>query len=414
MDNKILLLIDGLNFAFRSAYTAQGITAKGKPIHLVFGFLRTFVYLMKTIEKDNPESKIDKIICWDSGRYDERMRLSEEGVKRGIIDKTYKQARREKKQNASEEEKMEMRDMRRQLEVLQEILQQTNIHQITIEGEEGDDVCASYVEQYKNEYNKVYIVTSDHDHYQLLDENVFIYDAIKRKMHGLDTFKSEYNIEPWQWVDYCAFLGDTGDTILGCNGFGKKKALPYIVEYKTLDGVYKYFHQLTDDIREKYPDIELTDDIREKYPKLTTSICSGIRIALEKRTLKKLPFPKVVLNAIEQEEKVRLAYKLKKMRTDLTLERPFDISTEECILTDIFKEYKFFTLLKEIDYFLNNKIENKKINRVITTLQGNISNNRMYKCPHCNKTFMACSNIGECPECGNQLEDKKIIQPTLF
>ena len=375
---------------------------------------------MKKLEKDNPDSKITSIICWDSGQYEERMRLSEAGVTAGIIGKTYKQARREKKLLWTEDEKLEHADMGRQLDILNEILQQTAIAQVKVDGEEADDVCASYVEKHKNDYDTIYIVTSDHDHYQLLDENVVVYDAIKRNLHTLDSFRGEYNIEPWQWVDACSFIGDTGDTIIGCTGFAIKTTMPYIVEHKTVDGVYKYFHELTDELRKQYPDVELTDELvesmQEKYPKLKleTSICSGIRIALAERTLKKLPFPKVILNAIEQEDRVHLAYKLKKMRRHLELLDIEERETDDCVLEDLFKEYNFFTLLKDVDYFLGKTFDKVKVNNAINSIVGNISDKKMYKCPHCNEDFMSSNELDKCPNCNESMKEREMVQPSLF
>jgi len=130
--------------------------------------------------------------------------------------------------------------------------------------------------------------------------------------------------------------------------------------------------------------------------------------------LKKLEFPKVVLNAVEQEEKVRIAYKLKKMRSHLKLPKIVDIDTDECILRDIFKDYSFFTLLKDINYFLSNDVNEKKVSKAIRVVVGGVSGKKMYGCPHCNETFMSSEDLDKCPSCDKNLKEEKMVQPTLF
>lgn len=59
----------------------------------------------------------------------------------------------------------------------------------------------------------------------------------------LRTIYPTYAVEPEQWVDVKALLGDPSDNIPGCPGVGEKTALPLIQAYTTLDLL---FHQLDD------------------------------------------------------------------------------------------------------------------------------------------------------------------------
>jgi DNA polymerase-1 len=57
-------------------------------------------------------------------------------------------------------------------------------------------------------------------------------------MFDIDTFRKEYGIEPSEFIDVKALMGDKSDNIPGVQGIGKVGALNLIKEYKDIDNLY--------------------------------------------------------------------------------------------------------------------------------------------------------------------------------
>ena len=103
------------------------------------------------------------------------------------------------------------------------------------EGVEADDCIGNLVELLKRT-NRIYIMSSDRDYYQLLSKNVSMLspDSKSRnryRLYGISSFVNEYGIKPKQWVDVGALMGDSSDTIVGIKGIGLKRALSLVKKY---------------------------------------------------------------------------------------------------------------------------------------------------------------------------------------
>ena len=385
-----LLLIDGNNFAFRSAFTVQQLSYGGQPTNLIFGFLKNYISLIKNYEN------YQAIVCWDGG-YAERLALSTKAVEDKIIDSSYKQNRRDAKNAQSEEDKKKLEDFFRQMDILKNILDFTNLTQNWIKGFEGDDLIASYVKKYKSECDIV-IVSSDKDFFQLLDKNVVIFDAIKKQTYTIDYLQREFGLEPYQWVHLAAFTGDGGDNIIGVRGFGEKTAMPFIKQYKTYQGVLEQFKSMVEPYRSQFPDVAGVP-------------YSGVRLALDEKKIKKPPFKKVILSALEQERVVELAYKLKLMKDDVEIgdikERPSDLMSLEHALG----EFGLKTLIPEIQVFSNEVTSPEVVKTALRIVTGGVPQ-KIYKCSKCHKEFMSNSDMNECAVCRGVVQEKPKMQIT--
>jgi DNA polymerase-1 len=120
------------------------------------------------------------------------------------------------------------------------------------DGVEADDCIASLTQRFKQKC-PVIIVGSDKDLWQLLDENVFVWDPgqKKEKLVTLETFKTEQGIEPDQWADFQALVGDKVDNIPGVPGVGPKTALALLNEFHSLEGLRSGLDQLKPKMAEK-------------------------------------------------------------------------------------------------------------------------------------------------------------------
>lgn len=276
---KRLLLIDGVNFFYRGAWGGAEIKSiRGEDVSYVLAYFRNLVDLLTWFGCNDQNYYA---ICWEGG-YDERLRISSEAVKAGLIPKTYKQERRESHETEDPEEKAKALSFKRQMKMAREMTNYTVIRQYCVPGEEADDVIGSLANKYKGEFDEVLLVTTDRDYFQLLDGNVRIYSSGKGEFRGLDYLKREYNLDrASQWIDVGALAGEAGagsDTIYGVPGIGYKTAAKLIAQYgdlKTLEeqsvaALAPDILKCHNDVRQLYADVKahkykLKHHIKEMY-----------------------------------------------------------------------------------------------------------------------------------------------------
>lgn len=103
------------------------------------------------------------------------------------------------------------------------------------DGYEADDLIASVLNRMDQETydqnQEVIIISSDADLFQLLDENVSIYNPTKKELLTEQLFTKRYGITPKQWPMVKAIAGCKSDTIQGVRGVGEKTAIKYLCEY---------------------------------------------------------------------------------------------------------------------------------------------------------------------------------------
>ena len=115
-------------------------------------------------------------------------------------------------------------DMKRQWPFLPELVEGFGYRSIQVEGYEADDVLGTLAKKFASDEVEVYLVTSDKDFTQLLDDNTFLLDEAKGKVtkaHQLaDKLKipEEYGMTPDQVIDMLGLAGDTSDNIPGVPG----------------------------------------------------------------------------------------------------------------------------------------------------------------------------------------------------
>jgi len=97
-------------------------------------------------------------------------------------------------------------------------------------GYEADDIIASIVgDVYGGPFfDGITIASPDKDLYQLLDENIQMYNPKTKKTYTDKNFREEYNIEPAQWSEVLAIAGCTTDNVKGINNIGVKRAIGYL------------------------------------------------------------------------------------------------------------------------------------------------------------------------------------------
>ncbi len=215
-------VIDGYALAYRQFFAlpvAGFSTRSGEPTNAVYGFARTLLDIM---QKHKPEYIA---VSFDRG-------LSG----RDVLYSEYKGTR----------EKMPG-ELRQQLERIAQLVEAFNMPLLAMDGYEADDVIGTIAPQAEAQGADVRIVTGDRDILQLLNEHVTVQLPKKGEadvVFDVAKFREEYQLEPWQLVEWKGLVGDTSDNIPGVKGIGDKTATKLLQEYQTVANVYEHIDEI--------------------------------------------------------------------------------------------------------------------------------------------------------------------------
>jgi 5'-3' exonuclease len=205
------LIVDGNNLAHRCKHAFQ-LSYKMEDVSVVYGFIRV---LTADAEKLGATSII---VCWDGGIPDHRRELIPEY-----------------KANRSRDWAEEERDaFYGQVNSLRRVLPSMGVVSLKEKGIEADDLMfqASRIIE-----DDCIIHTSDADLLQSVtpDGRVKIYHAYNERMISWDNFVAEVGVQPYQYLDYKAMMGDSSDNIRGVPGIGDKLAKAILDAYGSAD-----------------------------------------------------------------------------------------------------------------------------------------------------------------------------------
>lgn len=317
---QYVVFVDGMNLAWKAIHAYDLKTSSGDDTSAIYGFLSQFVSSMNG-------KKIRSVVVWDGG-YPDRTAIANEGIEKGIIKYGYKTNR-----GSSEDRKSDpkLSTIEKQIRAIQEVLSYTDVKQVKIEGQEADDVIASYCDRVKGKAN-VICLTCDHDYYQLLDDDV----CIMSRWKGVETiltrnhFVNEYGIEPYQWVEVGALCGDSSDCISGVPGCGESTALEYIKIYQTASDLVMAMQEKFAPLRLECPDLDSQNKVEElfdlggfrgnnpNYEGVYVGMpFSGVALALAKKEIKNIK--KIELKFAMYSERIKLARKLKMMNRNINV-----------------------------------------------------------------------------------------------
>ena len=243
-DGDCTLIVDALNLAFR--WKHQGKT------DFRYEYQRTVQSLAKSYDCKNI------IITADQGSSSYRKDISPE----------YKQNRKDKFAEQSEQEKMKFEEFISEYEATLELLQE-DCTLFRFRGVEADDIAAHLVKN-RNKYGLEYIwlISSDRDWDLLIQENVGRFSYVTRKEVTLENWKEHYDVSPEQYISLKCLTGDKGDNVPGIPGIGPKRALGLIKEYGDalsvydacpIPGKYKYIESLNENYEQILQNYELMD-----------------------------------------------------------------------------------------------------------------------------------------------------------
>lgn len=205
-----ILIVDGMNLFVRHYCANPALTTNGDHAGGIIGFTGSLSSLVRI---HNP-SKV--IVVWESGG----------SPRRRSIYSGYKEGRKPPKMNRfykDEDESLPDTDENKIWQVSQvtSILNHLPMNQIYVPDCEADDVIG-YLCKYIFKNEKKYIVSSDKDFYQLVDDKTWICKPKEKTFVKPDDILNEYNISPRNFCLAKAFCGDSSDNIPGIERIGFK------------------------------------------------------------------------------------------------------------------------------------------------------------------------------------------------
>ncbi len=123
-----------------------------------------------------------------------------------------------------------------------EVFEAMGVSVIEKAGYEADDILGTLSLEAENEGGiESYILTGDRDSLQLIGERTFVLLATNKETQRVDrgAFFEKYGVDPSQFVDVKALMGDSSDNIPGIAGIGEKTALKLISEFGTLENIFE-------------------------------------------------------------------------------------------------------------------------------------------------------------------------------
>ncbi len=133
-------------------------------------------------------------------------------------------------------------ELREQLDDAKYCAEHMGLCRMELPGYEADDILGT-VSAFTRENPDlhVYILSGDRDLLQLITPQVTVLLAGNSETapFNRDAFFAKYGIEPEQFVDVKALMGDASDNIPGVPGVGEKTAFSLISQFGSLDAVYE-------------------------------------------------------------------------------------------------------------------------------------------------------------------------------
>lgn len=245
MSEKILL-IDGHSIINRAFYGLPDLTApEGLHTNGIYGFLNI---LTKTLEEEGPQYLA---VAFD------------------LPAPTFRHKRYDKYKGTRKPMPEELRE---QVPVLKEVLAAMQIHVVTLEGYEADDILGTLAKKSEEKGMGVTILSGDRDLLQLATDRIKI--RIPKTSRGnttvedyfADQVKEKYQVTPSQIVELKALMGDSSDNIPGIPGVGEKTATKMVVQFGSIENAYEHLEQVVpkkarESLREHYDMARLSKEL---------------------------------------------------------------------------------------------------------------------------------------------------------
>ena len=228
---KRLVIIDGKSVFYRGYYAMGALSLPdGTPTGGVYGFA---AIAMEIVKKLDP-TKV--VVAWDS-----KTSVS----KRRALYPEYKAGRVKPGE-----------DFYAQIPMLEELIEDLGWNFVELDNYEADDIIGTLSrEADKTGDYETYIISSDLDMLQIVDDNTHMWRILKGftniEQINVPELEAKYGIEKTQFLDLKSLKGDSSDNIPGVPGIGEKTAVKLLNDFGTLDNIYNNIDKISGSTRTK-------------------------------------------------------------------------------------------------------------------------------------------------------------------
>ena len=206
-----LVLVDGSSYLFRAFHALPPlVTSRGHPTGAVKGVIN----MIRSLMKNYPESHI-AIVFDAKGK-----------TFRNDIYAEYKAHRPPMPD-----------ELRSQIKPIHEIVRAMGLPLLIVEGVEADDVIGTLAGQANEHGIDTLISTGDKDLAQLVSPHVTLINTMTSEVLNEEGVQNKFGVQPGQFIDYLALVGDKADNIPGVPGVGPKTAVKWLEQYQDMDGI---------------------------------------------------------------------------------------------------------------------------------------------------------------------------------
>jgi len=226
-DDKVLI-IDGLNTFIRAFAVSPVTNDDGIHVGGITGFLMSIGYAIRMLQPTRV------IICFDGKGGSQRRRKLFPDYKANRLVRT-----KLNRTNAFGDKDSESENMKMQLGRLIQYLDHLPVQILAPENIEADDAIA-YISKQLLTKSKIFIMSSDKDFIQLVDDRIAVWSPTKKKLYFKNDVFEDYKLPAHNYLLYRTLTGDKSDNIPGIRGTGVitlQKRLPILFsdEVVTID-----------------------------------------------------------------------------------------------------------------------------------------------------------------------------------
>lgn len=214
---KSLYLIDGSAIFYRAYFAFIRnplINSKGENTSATYGFVNS---LMKIIRDEKPDYMA---VAFDTKEPTFRHKMYDE----------YKSTRAKMPD-----------DLVEQLPRIREAVKALNLYSLEMPGFEADDIIGTMATAAEKEGCRVWMVTGDKDFFQLVNENIKVYNPKSStgepEIFGREEVKAKFGVYPELVIDKLALMGDSSDNVPGIPGVGPKSADALLEQFGSMEKV---------------------------------------------------------------------------------------------------------------------------------------------------------------------------------
>lgn len=140
-------------------------------------------------------------------------------------------------------------DLAAQLPRIRQLVAALNIPAFELDGYEADDIIGTFAGKAAAEGCEVWCVTGDKDFFQLVNDNIRIYNPRKAsepaEKLGPEEVLTKFGVTPQRVIDKLALMGDTSDNVPGIPGIGPKTADKLLEQFGSLEAVLDNHDQIS-------------------------------------------------------------------------------------------------------------------------------------------------------------------------